>query len=482
MIHPHPLYFVHGLVLLALGTTMLLPAGVSAGLGEPGTATFLLASFATISTGGFFVLAGRGREIRLTRKEGFLLTASLWLSVSFFGALPFILGVEGIGLAGAVFETVAGLTTTGSTVLTGLDRMPKALLLWRGLLQWFGGIGIIGMAIVLLPFLQVGGMQLFRTESSDRSEKVLPGTRQIAFAILIAYLTLSGLCALAFRMEGMSALDAGVHAMTALSTGGFGNYDNSFAHFDSYWIRGTATLFMLAGGLPMVWFVRLGRGDWRALHRDSQVRTFVGVLLVAIFVLTGYLVLSDRMSAPESLSHAAFSVVAIATTTGFVSTDYGAWGSFAIGFVFLLTFMGGCTGSTAGGIKIFRFEILHRLMTLHMRRLLNPRAVVPIKYAGRLVGEDVLLSVMAFLLAYVVTVGVIAICLALLGLDPTTSLTGAATAVGNVGPGLGPVIGPTGNFASLPDAAKIVLALGMLMGRLEFFTVLALLSPAFWRS
>jgi trk system potassium uptake protein TrkH len=482
MIHFHPLYFVHGIVLVVLGGTMLLPAGVSAILGEPGAATFFLSSFATVSIGGFFVLVGRGREVRLTRKEGFLLTASVWVSISFFAALPIAFSVPQIDFVAAIFETVAGLTTTGSTVLSGLDHMPKGLLLWRGLLQWLGGMGVVAMVLVLLPFLQIGGMQLFRTESSDRSERLLPGARQIAIAILVAYATLSGLCALAFWIEGMNVLDAAVHAMATLSTGGFSNYDESFAHFRSYWMRGTATLFMLAGALPMVWFLRLGRGDWRALHRDSQVRTFIGVLVVATLVLAGDLILSRRMSAADGLSHAAFSVVSIATTTGFVSADYARWGSFATGLLFLLTFVGGCTGSTAGGIKIFRFEILYRLITLHVRKLVNPHAVAPIKYGGRLVGDDALFSVMAFLVAYLVTVGVIAIGLALLGLDPMTSLTGAAAAVGNVGPGFGPIIGPLGNFAPLPDAAKMLLALGMLLGRLEFFTVLALLSPSFWRA
>jgi trk system potassium uptake protein TrkH len=367
-------------------------------------------------------------------------------------------------------------------VLVGLEHLPKGLLLWRGLLQWLGGVGFVTVAIVLLPFLQIGGMQLFRTESVDRSEKVLPGARQIGLAILSIYSTLTGLCALSYGIAGMGPFDAVVHAMTTVATGGYANYDASFGQFDSYWIRAIATVFMIAGATSMMWFVRLGRGDWRSLYRDSQVRTFILLLAVEISMMALYLTLTGRMQLGDVLSHAAFNIVSIATTTGFSSADYSTWGAFPVALVFLLTFSGGCTGSTSGAVKIFRLEILHRLINLHLRRLLNPRAVVPIKYAGRLVGEDVLLSVMAFLLAYLVTVGVIAVCLALIGLDPTTSLTGAATAVSNVGPGLGPIIGPSGNFALLPDAAKILLAAGMLMGRLEFFTVLALLSPSFWRA
>lgn len=468
-------------MLLALGGMMLLPVALSAYLDEPVAAPFLLSAFLTVSVGGLFILAGRGREMWLSRREGFVLTASLWISVSLFGALPIALSLPEQGFIHALFESVSGITTTGSTVLTGLDQMPKGLLLWRGLLQWIGGAGFVTTALALLPFLQIGGMQLFRTETIDRAEKVLPGARQIAFAILSVYATLSGLCALAYWIAGMSAFDAIVHAMTTLSTGGYGNYDASFGQFDSDWVRGLATAFMIAGATTMTWFVRLGRGDWRALYRDSQVRTFLLILVVAVAVVAAYLIVTGRMAPGQSLSHAAFNVVSIATTTGYASADYGAWGAFSIGVFFLLTFTGGCTGSTSGAIKIFRFEIVWRLMSLHMRRILNPRAVVPIKYGGRLVGEDVLLSVMAFLLVYVLSVGVFAVALALIGLDLTTSLTGAATAVGNVGPGLGPVIGPVGNFSTLPDAALVVLCLAMLLGRLEFFTLLALLSPAFWR-
>ncbi len=258
MIHPHPLYFVHGIVLVALGGTMLLPALVSAALSEPGAAPFFLSSFATVSIGGLFVLVGRGREVRLTRKEGFLLTASVWLSVSVFGALPIVLTVPNIDFAAAFFESVAGITTTGSTVLIGLEHLPKGLLLWRGLLQWLGGAGFVTMALVLLPFLQIGGMQLFRTESSDRSEKVLPSARQIALAIITAYATLTGLCALSFWIAGMNAFDAIVHAMGALATGGFANYDASFGQFHSYWIRAIATIFMIAGATSMIVVRALG--------------------------------------------------------------------------------------------------------------------------------------------------------------------------------------------------------------------------------
>ncbi len=482
MIHLHSLYFVHGLVLLALGGAMLFPAALSTIMAEDSAGTFLAAAFVTLSIGGFFALLGRGHDMRLSRKSGFVLTASIWISVSLFGALPFAFGAGGLDYIDALFEAVSGLTTTGATVFVGLDTMPAGILLWRGLLQWIGGIGIVAMAILLLPFLQIGGMQLFRTESLGRGEALLRNARDAARTILTVYLVLNLACATIFWFQGMSVLDAVVHSMTAISTGGFTNHDASFGYFHSPSILLTTIFFMIAGALPAILFVRLGRGDWRAVVTDSQVRSFLFILLAALIAVTILLTRSARFELPDALLQAAFNVTAILTTTGFKSTDYAQWGAFAAAILVVLSLIGGCTGSAAGGIKIFRLEFLRKIVSLHVRRLLDTHAIVPIKYEGRKVDIDALSSVTAFVFIYLGTASLIALALALVGLDATTALTGAAAAVGNVGPGFGPIIGPAGTYAELPDAAKLILATGMLLGRLEFLTLIILFSPSFWRA
>ena len=477
-----PVLHIVGFFLVLLAGAMTVPALVDAAVGEADWQVFAAAAGMTLGFGGLMVLANRQDRVMIGLRQGFLLTVSSWLVVSAFGALPLWLSRLDLSLTDAFFESVSGLTTTGSTVLEGLDRMPPGILIWRAMLQWLGGIGIIVMAVALLPFLKVGGMQLFRTESSDRSEKVKPRVAQIATRITAVYCGLTLACGIAYMASGMGPFDATLHAMTTLSTGGFSSSDASLAHFDSPAVDWVAVVFMLAGGLPFVLYVQFLQGRPGALWRDPQARSFVALLVAATLVLASWLDLSGAYPFLKALRFSAFNVVSIVTTTGYETANYAVWGGFAVMLFFFLTFVGGCTGSTAGGIKVFRFDVLFIVALRQLRQLAFPHAVYPNRYGDRVLSDEVAAAVMSFFFVFLTAVVGLAAALGALGLDFITSISGAATAIANVGPGLGPVIGPVGNFKPLPDSAKWLLAFGMLLGRLEFFTVLVLFSPKFWRN
>jgi trk system potassium uptake protein TrkH len=479
-----PVLFITAGMLIALAVAMLLPAAADLYVGNRDWQAFALSSALTLACGTMLLFATRCRlQGGLTLRQAFVLTPLSWSAVALFGALP--LAFSGYGtlkdsFINAFFESMSGLTATGATVIIGLDAAPPGLLLWRALLQWLGGIGIIGVAIAILPALGIGGMQLFRTESSDRSEKVMPRARQIAAAIGVIYAGLTLVCAVLYWLAGMTAFEAAVHALTTLATGGFSTSDISMSRWDIPALHWIAIVFMLAGGLPFVLYVRLLRGDRDSL-RDSQVRTLLIFLAVVIIGLATWLFATDRHGLLDSLRHAAFNVVSVVTTTGFATTDYSRWGNIAVGVFFGLTFIGACTGSTSGGIKIFRFEVMAVLLRTHFLHLLHPKGVFPRSYAGRLLPDDVVTSVVVFFALYFLCYSVLTIALMTLDLDFVTSITAAVSALSNVGPGLGPIIGPVGTFAPLPDTAKWLLTFAMLLGRLELFTVLILFMPRFWR-
>ena len=419
-------------------------------------------------------------KIEFGARQMFVLTTLSWISVSAFASLPLVLGAPQMSLTNAVFESVSAITTTGSTVLVGIDSLSDGIKLWRGMMQWLGGIGIIVMGIAILPFLKVGGMRLFQTESSDWSDKVLPRAEGVAKALLLIYVGFTLLAMIAYWLGGMPFLDAVVHAMTTMATGGFANSDASFmAYADRPHLLWTASFFMMAAALPFVLYIRTLRGARVALWEDQQVRGLLGFLALVILALTVYRVATG--AAPfAALTHVTFNVVSVVTTTGYASDDYGLWGPLPLMAFLLLTFVGGCSGSTAGGMKIFRFQIAGVMLQNQLRALIDSGGVFVSRYNGQLLTDDITRSVVAFSFFYLVTVGGLALGLSLLGLDFVTSLSGAATAVANVGPGRGGIIGPSGNFAPLPDLAKWLLCVGMLLGRLEILTVLVLLTPRFW--
>jgi trk system potassium uptake protein TrkH len=443
--------------------------------------TFVASSVVTFFAGGLLVLfAYDENPPRMGVKEGFLLTTSAWLVIASFAALPFL--GHGLDYTDAYFEAMSGLTTTGATVIAGLDKLPRGILLWRALLCGIGGLGIIVIAILMLPFLRVGGMQLFQMESSDKSEKVLPRAFELTLAIAAVFVGLVLICAFLYTWFGMTGFDAICHALTTVATGGFANYDASFAHFESHAIQWTAIVFMILGAMPFVVFIRTLRGDKTAAWKDVQVRAFVGFLISVSLIMALWLIFTRNISFLDALTLSSFNVTSIVTTTGFMSDDYTRWGNFAVGVFFLLTFVGGCSGSTAGAIKIYRLQIAHMLTRSHFLHLISPSRVVTLTYNGRRLPADVPFSVVAFLAIYFAVVGLFAVIYAGLGLDFVTSLSASAATLGNVGPGLGDIIGPAGNFVPLPDAAKWALSFQMMLGRLELFTVLVLFRPEFWRS
>jgi len=477
-----PVLFITGLFLALLAGGMCVPAIADLAIGHHDWQVFVASAAVTMFVGVALSLAYRPKgRFEMSLRNAYLLTTMSWVSAAFFGALPFMFSDLRLDLADAVFETMSGLTTTGSTVIVGLDSQPVGILLWRGILQVLGGIGIIVMAVAILPFLRIGGMQLFRTESSDRSDKILPSVTQLAIHLLVIYATFVALCSMALAIAGMGPLDATTHAMAALATGGFSTKDASIGHYDSVAIELILIAGMLVGGSTFTLYVRAWRGDYASITRDTQLRWYVAIIVAATAAITLWQYLVNGVAPLAALRHAAFNVVSVMTTTGFASTDFGQWGPFPGVIFFLLMFIGGCTGSTSGAIKVFRFQVLVAVVRAQIRRTLYPHAASTPTYEGRTITESVLASVITFMTLYIVVWGLLALGLALTGLDLVTALTGAATALGNVGPGLGDVIGPAGNFQPIPATAKWLCTLGMMLGRLELLTVLLLLTPIFWR-
>ena len=482
MIDLRPVLFVVGVLLCTLGTAMLFPAAIDAAYEDLDWHVFVYSSALTTFIGGSLILSMRGTGHQaLGLRSAFILTVLSWTLVSLFAAIPLWFSNLGLDLADAVFEAVSGITTTGSTVLTNLDSVHRGILLWRSILQWIGGIGIIFTAIALLPLLQIGGMQLFHTESSDRSEKLFPRLQKVADAVVSIYAGMTIICALALWGAGMGFFDAINHAMTTLSTGGFSTHDASIAYYNSKLIEGIVLVFMLAGGITFTLHVRaLHRGPSEYV-KDEQVRGYIALIVVATLVITAWLMLTNGVTALRALRLAAFNVVSVVTTTGFASSDYLLWGAFPIAAFYFLTFVGGCTGSTSGAIKIFRFQVIYSVARQQLFRLLAPHRITIARVLDKEIDAATAVSVLGFFFFYVGTFAVLSLALSLFGLDVVTSLSAAATAVGNVGPGLGEIIGPSGNFAGVHDGAKWLLSVGMLLGRLEFVTAFVLLAPAFWR-
>lgn len=478
-----PIAFLTGLLLSALAVAMTPPALADLIEGNPNWLVFVAAGGLTLFVGvGLSVSCWQGRGFNISVRETFLFTTVSWAALAAFAALPFVFADLNLSYTDAFFEAMSGLTTTGSTVIVGLDFAAPGLLLWRALLQWIGGIGIVVTAIAILPALQVGGMQLFRAEAAEQNEKVLPRAAQIASGIGGIYVGGTTLIAAAYWIAGMNVFDAVTHAMTTVATGGYANYDASFGVFEGPVIPLIATIGMVLGSLPFIMYLKMMKVRVSVILHDPQVRGFFLIAAAFIvFVLIARSVEPD-VSIIQMISETIFNVVSIMTGTGYAIGNFEAWGAFATPTFLALMFVGGCAGSTTCSIKIFRFQVLFASAQSQLRKLARPHRVAPARYAGKPLNPETINSVMAFFFLYIVSFLALAVALSLTGLDGVTALSGAATAISNVGPGLGPVIGPAGNFASLSDAAKWILAAGMLAGRLELFTVLILFSARFWRS
>ncbi|MEE9314293.1 MAG: TrkH family potassium uptake protein [Rhizobiaceae bacterium] len=480
-IDPRPIILVIGVLLVMLGAAMMLPALVDMVFSHEDSWVFAMAGIFTMSTGAFMFLATRGSGGGLNARQAFIMTVLVWVTLSAFGALPFYWSNLELSYTDAFFESISGLTTTGSTVFTGLDNMPPGILLWRGILQWLGGLGIIVMAVSVLPMLQIGGMQLFKVEAFETPEKILPRATQISGFITSIFLILTALCFVSYLAADMSILDAAVHAMTTVATGGFSTHDDSLGFFNSARVDAIATVFMIIGSLPFLLYVQALQGKITPLFNDGQVRSFLMLLGLTVFFAWVVEEAYGIRVGVEALRFALVNVTSILTGTGYATTAYDGWGPVAVAFFFFLMFIGGCAGSTSCGIKIFRFQVLFQNVKQHLSRIMYPHGIFTQKFNGRPISDDVTSAVMSFFFLYIASFAVSAMALSLVGLDPITALSGAGSAISNVGPGLGAIIGPAGNYQSLPDAAKWILCVTMLLGRLELFTLLVLLSPRFWR-
>ena len=482
MIDMRPVGYVIGILVIFLGLTMFAPLIVDLGEDNGHWPVFATSAAITIVSGGFLALASsNGTHIGLDIQKTFLLTTLVWVVLSIFASIPFLLGFTNANIVDAIFEAVSGITTTGSTVLSELDKLPKGLLLWRGILQWLGGIGIIVVAMVFLPELRVGGMQIFRAEGFDTLGKILPRATTIAFQISIIYVGITIACGLAYVLAGMNFFDAVVHAFTTVATGGFSNYDDSFSVF-SWKVEYVAILFMILSALPFVRYVQLINGQGTAVFKDPQVKTFF--VLICALVLLSTLVLSLQLNLSLELvfRKALFNITSIITGTGYASTNYMLWGGFLVSLLFFVGLIGGCAGSTTCSVKIFRYQIVFASIASQLKRIQSPNGIFIPRYQGRQISDDILNSVLTFFVVFFASLGILAALLSLTGLDLITSLSGAAAALGNIGPGLGETIGPDGNFSSLNKTAKWLLVAGMLIGRLELMAVYILFTLKFWRN
>jgi len=475
-------FFIIGSLLIVLGIFMLVPYGIQVFYKE-NSHSFLSSSFVTILIGVLFVLANLEKEYQLNLKQTFLFSTFAWVSIAMFGSLPFILSDINFSLSDAFFESMSGITTTGSTVVENLDTSPKSILLWRAIMQWLGGVGIIVMAITVLPLLKVGGMQLFKIESSDKPEKILPRTTQVAFIIISTYLVLTFCCAFFYKILGMNLFDSIAHAMTTIATGGFSTHNDSIGYFNNSNIEIIATIFIILGSLPFIAYLKFIKGNKKIFFQDIQIKGLVYLFLLSTLIMFLYLFFNNNnILIVEKIRIASFNVVSILSGTGYVTNDFSLWGKFPLIFFLFLMFIGGCAGSTACGIKIFRFQLLFLFLNNQIKKIIYPNNIFILKYNNQKITNSYMNSVIIFVFAYLFMFVLIAMLLSITGLDFLSSISGAATSISNVGPGLGDMIGPNGNFKSIPDISKWILSFGMLLGRLELFAVLILFFPSFWKN
>ena len=475
-------FFLIGILLVVLGASMLAPYALQIILNE-GSHSFISASFVTIFIGVLFILANLEKEFRLNLRQTFLFSSSAWVMVAIFGSLPFLLSPQNFSISEAFFESMSGITTTGATIISDLDKSPKSILLWRAIMQWLGGIGIVVMAITILPLLKVGGMQLFKMEGPDKTEKILPRTIEVAAIIISTYIILTLICGFFYWVFGMTVFDSVSHAMTTIATGGFSTHNQSIGFFQNSNIEIVASIFIILGSIPFISYLKFAQGNKKIFFKDVQIRGLIYLLFISIVIMFIYLLfINDESSLFDKIRISSFNVISILSGTGYVTDDFGLWGKFSLIFFLLLMFIGGCAGSTACGIKIFRLQMLLIFLKNQIKKLISPNSVIVTKYNNQKISDDFINSVIIFIFTFLFIFLIIAMLLSISGLDFITSISGAASSISNVGPGLGDVIGPNGNYKDIPDISKWILSAGMLLGRLELFAVLVLFFPSFWRN
>ena len=470
-------FFTLGILQVILGLSMIAPILAQFFYNELDSG-FISSGIVTVIFGVLFLLSNLDHDKKISLPQAFLLTALSWLSIAIFGSLPFVFSEINLSITDAFFESMSGITTTGSTIITNLNETPKSILLWRGMLQWLGGIGIIVMAITLMPLMNIGGMQLFIISTSDTPEKILPRSKEIAFRLILVYSALTFICALFYKIFGMNFFDSIVHSMTTIATGGFSNYNESIGYFDNSLIELTSIIFIILGSIPFIAYIKYLNGDKKIFFNDTQIKTFFKIIIFSILLM--YLYLLTQNQNISDIRSVAFNVISILTGTGYVTQNFSEWGQFPLIYFLILMFIGGCAGSTACGIKIFRVQILFQFITIQLKKIIYPRGIFKIKYENSNIDEKFLASIISFIFLYIVIFFLITALLSTSGLDLTTSISAAATSISNVGPGLGDIIGPNGNFSNLSDFSKWILSLAMILGRLELFAVLVLFIPSFW--
>ncbi len=475
-------FFLIGILLIVLGASMLAPYALQI-IFDEGSHSFISASFVTIFIGVLFILANLEKEFRLNLRQTFLFSSLAWIMVAIFGSLPFLLSAQNFSFSEAFFESMSGITTTGATIISDLDGSPKSILLWRAIMQWLGGIGIVVMAITILPLLKVGGMQLFKMEGPDNTEKILPRTVEVAAIIISTYIVLTLICGFFYWVFGMTIFDSISHAMTTIATGGFSTHNESIGFFQNPNIEIVASIFIILGSIPFISYLKFAQGNKRIFLNDVQIRGLIYLLIISIVIMFLYLLfINYESSLFDKIRISSFNVISILSGTGYVTDDFGLWGKFSLIFFLLLMFIGGCAGSTACGIKIFRLQMLLIFLKNQIKKLISPNSVIVTKYNNQKISEDFINSVIIFIFTFLFIFLIIAMLLSISGLDFITSISGAASSISNVGPGLGDIIGPNGNYKDIPDVSKWILSVGMLLGRLELFAVLVLFFPSFWRN
>ena len=475
-------FFLIGILLIVLGASMLAPYSIQI-MYEENSHSFVSSSFVTIFIGILFILANLEKEFKLNLRQTFLFSTLAWLMVAIFGSLPFLLSSNEFTLSEAFFESMSGITTTGATIISDLDNSPKSILLWRAIMQWLGGIGIVVMAITILPLLKVGGMQLFKMEGADSTEKILPRTIEVAAIIISTYVALTFFCGFFYWVFGMSIFDSFCHAMTTIATGGFSTHNDSIGFFKNSNIEIIASIFIILGSIPFISYLKFSQGNRKIFFNDVQIKGLIYLLVISILIMFVYLMfINFESTLVDKIRIASFNVISILSGTGYVTDDFGLWGKFSLIFFLFLMFIGGCAGSTACGIKIFRLQMLLIFLKNQIKKLISPNSVIITKYNNQKISDEFIKSVIIFIFTFLFIFLIVAMLLSISGLDFITSISGAASSISNVGPGLGDVIGPNGNYKNIPDLSKWILSAGMLLGRLELFAVLVLFFPSFWRN
>ncbi len=482
MLNLKPIGLVGGTVICAVGFLLFIPLITEIFYQSESWQSYVVPILIYLIVGGSLIITNRSVELKISTKDAFVITVLSWILLAFLSAVPFIYTKINLSVVDALFESMSGITTTGSTVINNLDYLPKGILIWRAMLQWLGGIGIVVIALFILPFLRIGGMQLFHLEGDDPYEKFLPKISLVVSKIILVYVLLTLLLIILYYLNGMILFDAVAHSFTTISTGGFSTHNESFAYFQSNSILNVAIIFMIIGSIPFLLLAQTTITNIFNVIKDHQVRLFLIILIISISMIYYFARNFVEGDLFHQLSTISFNTISIISGTGFVSDNFENWGNYASVLFLFLMFIGGCAGSTTGGLKIFRFQILFKYIVLHLRKMLQPHMVISSQFNGKKIPDSTYESVMTFFFIYIITFASSALLLSFSGIDFLTCISAAASAISNVGPGLGEIIGPEGNYSKLTDYSKLVLTLTMFLGRLEMLTIFVLLLPSFWKN